>query len=121
MNPEPKAKWLEALRSDDYDQTKSRLGVEYPSGKARYCCLGVLCEVAIIDGVDLKRTVDHDGFVRYDDEGGVLPFKVAEWAGLTTGSNPSVKVDFEWRTLSAVNDRLDFDFNKIADVVEAQL
>ena len=49
MNKELKKKWVEALRSGDYKQTKGYLQVTdpglciYPVG---FCCLGVLCEVA---------------------------------------------------------------------------
>ena len=41
MNPELKQKWIEALRSGDYKQTKEKL-----RRWGGYCCLGVLCEVA---------------------------------------------------------------------------
>ena len=45
MNAEYKDKWLKALRSGRYTQTKERLqngrGVD-----AANCCLGVLCRVA---------------------------------------------------------------------------
>lgn len=41
MNPELKQKWLQALRSGQYKQTKERL-----KGKYGYCCLGVLCDVS---------------------------------------------------------------------------
>lgn len=41
MNPELKAKWVEALRSGKYTQTDAflRRGDEY-------CCLGVLCDIS---------------------------------------------------------------------------
>lgn len=41
MNPELKAKWVEALRSGEYQQ-----GVMYLKRDGCFCCLGVLCEVA---------------------------------------------------------------------------
>lgn len=45
MNPEIKAKWLEALRSGEYAQTKYRLQDE-----VGYCCLGVLCDIVDPEG-----------------------------------------------------------------------
>lgn len=44
MNPEVKAKWLEALRSGKYTQGQAVLKV-YENGKPTYCCLGVLCDI----------------------------------------------------------------------------
>lgn len=42
MNPEIKAKWLEALRSGKYQQTTGVLR----RGDS-YCCLGVLCDLSV--------------------------------------------------------------------------
>lgn len=42
MNPELKAKWVEALRSGKYKQAQGKLRTH--EGDA-HCCLGVLCEV----------------------------------------------------------------------------
>lgn len=41
MNPEWKKKWVEALRSGKYKQGKEALCFG-----DKYCCLGVLCEIA---------------------------------------------------------------------------
>lgn len=40
-----KRKWVEALRSGEYDQGQWRL-CRVTSGGAKYCCLGVVYEVA---------------------------------------------------------------------------
>lgn len=40
MDPEQKAKWLEALRSGRYKQGRGAL-----SGIGGFCCLGVFCDV----------------------------------------------------------------------------
>lgn len=42
MNPEIKAKWVEALRSGKYKQTRNALR----KSDNRFCCLGVLCDIA---------------------------------------------------------------------------
>ena len=49
--------WIKALRSGKYKQTYSVLS----DSKARYCCLGVLCEVA-----GLNYEEDRDGNKIYD-------------------------------------------------------
>ena len=41
LDPELKAKWLAALRSDEYKQGKYCLNIE-----GEFCCLGVLCDIA---------------------------------------------------------------------------
>lgn len=46
MEPELKAKWIEALRSGKYQQTQHRL-----KDDKGFCCLGVLCDV---QGADFK-------------------------------------------------------------------
>lgn len=46
MNAELKRKWVEALRSGKYTQGPMRLR---RAGEERFCCLGVLCDVAAPD------------------------------------------------------------------------
>lgn len=41
LKPEIKHKWLQALRSGNYDQGRSRLRNDH----GEYCCLGVLCDL----------------------------------------------------------------------------
>lgn len=38
-------KWLKALRSGEYEQARDALRTDDADGVARYCCLGVACEV----------------------------------------------------------------------------
>lgn len=46
MDPEIKAKWIEALRSGKYKQGHSHLRQrDKETGEERYCCLGVLCDI----------------------------------------------------------------------------
>lgn len=45
-------KWLEALESGKYKQAEGRLRRPREDGKSYgYCCLGVLCNIAVQDGV----------------------------------------------------------------------
>ena len=48
FNSKLKDKWVRALRGKKYKQ-----GKRYLKHKGKYCCLGVLCDVA---GVDIKET-----------------------------------------------------------------
>ena len=41
-------KWIEALRSGEYKQTRETLVVKKPFHHSKYCCLGVACRVADI-------------------------------------------------------------------------
>jgi len=58
MNRKIKKQWIEALLSGEYKQTKSSL-----YNRGRYCCLGVLCEIA---GDGYWRLVPKEE--RIDDE-----------------------------------------------------
>lgn len=62
-NTENMAKWAEALESGEYEQGRNHLaiiGEDTESGKTFYCCLGVACEVAIKNGVELSKTQRRD-------------------------------------------------------------
>jgi len=52
-NKERIQKWVDALLSGKFSQGKNALRTK-EGNKDLYCCLGVLCEVAIEDGVPLE-------------------------------------------------------------------
>jgi hypothetical protein len=85
MNPEIKEKWINALRSEEYQQTQDNLKTD-----EGYCCLGVLCDIyAKENNVDWEKDFDEYtmfGYVRK------LPHHVVKWAGLNSQS-PEVKDD----------------------------
>ena len=49
MKADLKQRWVDALRSGQYQQGFGRLHKQL-SNKSYFCCLGVLCEVAIKEG-----------------------------------------------------------------------
>jgi hypothetical protein len=49
MDAQLKAKWVKALRSGEYEQTKHELECD-----GAFCCLGVLCKVGGIDLDDVN-------------------------------------------------------------------
>jgi hypothetical protein len=130
MNPEVKALWLAALRSGEYQQTKGKLRRtdDNDNYSAGYCCLGVLCDVAVKNGLDLKvETIDgkFSGYVEYNGNADTLPDAVQGWAGLHEG-DPEVRYvdsddDEGMSSLSGANDDLRWDFSQIADAIESYL
>jgi hypothetical protein len=116
VNPVAKEKWLAKLRDPNAEQTVGKLGD--PSG-AR-CCLGVLCDVAVEEGVipAPTRPSGVSGDFLYYGRGmsaGLLPNEVREWAGLEY-RDPTVAN----RTLSQHNDN-GMPFAQIADLIEEEL
>lgn len=129
MDKRIKALWLDALRSGEYEQTKGVLTRVNRDGEKSYCCLGVLCDVAVKDGfLDIETTtkaMGHVDYIAYNNFDTILPPSVQEWAGLftETGGLPGRIVDDEddtYGTLTELNDHAEYDFNQIADVIEQQ-
>lgn len=136
MDNKVKALWLEALRSGEYDQAKGTLKEDQEDGSVGYCCLGVLCEVAVQEGVIKPavpwKPIDDDdymgncGHYKYDTEMDVLPDAVMEWAGINSKSGMLPEFftfensEHTAGSLVDLNDDFHFDFNQIADVIEGQ-
>jgi hypothetical protein len=59
MNPEIKASWVEALRSEEYKQGANAL-----HRNGTFCCLGVLCDLAEKAGV-VTSEIEDDPIVYY--------------------------------------------------------
>lgn len=122
-NKENIRKWVDALRSGEFKQGTGRLR----TGDS-YCCLGVACEIAKREGVDLRTATsvrmvnDDEGSTEtihyYDDQSGYPPTAVGDWLGVGR-RNPHVGVA-NGVDLSATeaNDTHLWDFAKIADGIE---
>jgi hypothetical protein len=104
-----KQKWVAALRSGDYGQGHGAL-----RNGERFCCLGVLCELAVQDGV-IPEPALHGLTSAYCGESSTLPERVRSWAGLER-RNPYVFDD----SLAHLNDG-GLVFSEIADLIEAHL
>lgn len=139
-NPEIMRRWVTALRSGEYTQGRGALRREYPSGKIEHCCLGVLTDLAIKDGVPGARAWDAVGrcssAVSLDGtEFGTLPVWVQTWAGVDDsplfvlpmgdGNHHCENEDCPGcvAELSAadLNDSGEWSFNDIATLIEEQL
>lgn len=97
MNPAIKKKWLKALRSGKYKQTRGALRRKSTGGM---CCIGVLGHVQgvnanVMDGL-CSSTLPNQKY----------------WAGL---------VFSDFRQLANLNDSYRWSFKKIADWVEENL
>lgn len=122
MNPAVKALWISELRSGNWKQTNGAL-----SRIDRFCCLGVLCELAYREGVAVDRYVNEPlQYISYDDETGTLPPSVRDWAGLSDivgGHNPMTEergADGDNLSLAQLNDR-GASFEQIASFIERDL
>ncbi len=101
-----KAKWIKALRSGEYSQTKQEL---YNGAENAFCCLGVLACVA---GKDKK---DLDGESTLDDVG------LGNLIGVYNDTDAGDEVDTYQSRLSVLNDDGNKSFNYIASYIERYL
>ena len=134
MKADVKKLWVDALRSGDYEQGKYQLAKTGDDGVTRYCCLGVLCDLAVKAGViDAPEIVD--GSHSYADpfpfdsgyrNGTDLPARVLEWAGIDN-PNPMIATladsaitDYKVRA-SYANDSFQWTFERIAAEIEKNI
>lgn len=119
MNKEIKEKWVAALRSGKYTQSKQKLKTKYG-----YCCLGVLCDLAVKEGICKESPGEdlHNEEVMFDTRTSILPDSVLRWSEVDS-LNPSILIEGKIYpyTLAECNDTLELDFNQIADIIEKQL
>jgi hypothetical protein len=109
MNPDVKQLWIAALLSGDYQQGQ----VHLRSHEDRYCCLGVLSELAILAGVIPPAQYLGGGTTAYCYDGYfcVLPLRVRDWAGLT---NEQAALPVGW------NDEDGLTFPEIAEKIRTE-
>ena len=132
MNAEIKAQWTAALRGGEYRQGQGQLrrGDEY-------CCLGVLCDLAVKAGIipEGDSATNLLGDTDYGAEGNDLhlPAEVMEWSGIGE-HNPGVDratlpKGIQWASdptldgqaaLANLNDG-GTPFALIADIIDQQL
>jgi len=115
MNKRIKKKWLWWLRSGQYDQTDGTLMEEDSGGNAKFCCLGVLCNIHAEETGEGWWEGDTYYPGPYAISGNaILPRAVADWAGVY--SSPTIDGQDE-KTLTRINDS-GKTFKEIADLIE---
>lgn len=121
MNKVVQELWAKALESEDFPQGRQALN----KNNIKFCCLGVLIELAIQEGVAIDKYEDErpgkKGVFRYGYSGqtGYLPGEIIAWAGLNS-SDPSVTHNGATAGLSSFNDR-GVKFTTLANLIRDQL
>lgn len=110
MDAKIAADWTNRLTSGKYSQGMGALRDE----NGRFCCLGVLCEMAVEAGVIPAPTQPvQDGLWSYWGQTAVLPEAVREWAGMGNAWGEFYS-DGRTYTLTNMNDSGD-SFTDIAE------
>jgi hypothetical protein len=132
MKKEIAERWVAALRSGEYKQTKNILG-RVDGDEKYYCCLGVLCELAVEDGIIPPASIGHDECQDTDD---LLVFDgndkepgrdVIEWAGMRSRAgvyrqdgSTTISGDTDRGCLASDNDS-GKSFAEIANIIEREV
>lgn len=123
MKPEIKEMWIEALLSDDYQQGQHHLCQDNNDGSKSWCCLGVLTDLAIKNGVniDVERSLSESNVYTFDNESETLPLAVKEWSGIDTGSGqysyPNIDDDDALTCSLAEDNDAGLAFDELVDII----
>lgn len=113
--------WTDALRSGEYQQGKGCLCHVPEQGVPTFCCLGVACEVAIKNGVEVETRIAFN-FKRYGGLSSYVPEQVKEWLGLASdcGYYGARNLDQYFdHALYRDNDTYSKPFVVLADIIES--
>lgn len=148
VNKENVKKWLEALRSGEYQQGKRKLFTE----EGNFCCLGVACDMYAKEELqaptakgnrqdwyeNISLACGHPTYELYGDEllkgeikmigydtdcDETLPDAVADWLGVPTMLNVTVeggRLDGSKEGVTFLNDTENKTFEEIADLLEKE-
>lgn len=95
MKADVKTAWVAALRSGEFQQGREALVTIADDGTPKYCCLGVLCELAARANV-IPHATAYDlrvGVMEYDGMIEFLPDAVVKWADLVDESPTVIVLD----------------------------
>jgi len=114
VNKDVKRQWVAALRSGEYEQGQGAL--EWHN---RFCCLGVLCDLAVKAGVAVRKNLELEAGISFadpdhpaDNSTGNPPQVVMKWAGLD---------ELGGGDLIHMNDVQKLSFKEIANRIEEEL
>lgn len=122
MNQSVKRRWVAALRSGEYRQGYNVLR----NVDNTFCCLGVLCEIAVTDGIIADPVLDGDPEhpdlreYLYGREQAVTspPSTVNQWAGIANDFYEVRDENGRMKELASLNDGGNYTFDMIADLIE---
>lgn len=123
MNPAIKAQWVAALRSGEYVQGTGKLRKRTGYNETdQFCCLGVLCDLAVKAGVPIEVASLSSGpgyeFFTYDHNCATPPEDVVEWATADSESMEFLQFQSRFDVLTGMNDDLKDSFDVIAKYIE---
>lgn len=124
-NKENMQKVVAGLRSGGFMQGCSVLS-GFKKGVCYHCALGVICEIAIDNGVIIdKRSYQlyapsrFDSVFLYDNTSAHLPAAITEWLGTDVSRDIAIiDIDGKQTRVSYLNDELKLTFSEIADKIE---
>lgn len=122
IDPEIAELWASALESGEYKQGEGFLHTKEKNGDS-FCCLGVLCDLAVKHGVIPEPVIDDEGTYKYGKRrtsSESLPPSVQRWAH--TPADPEIvrRTDTYGKhsiPFSILNDVHRFTFKKIAKLI----
>lgn len=111
-------KWIKALRSGKYKQGRGYLARYNKKKELRYCPLGVLCDLAVKDGV-IQKPKTFDNIMYFSGSAYGVPEKVKKYVGLRTSYGNGIMLG-EYCSISSLNDRDKKKFSTIAKIIESR-
>ena len=124
--------WVARLESGNLKQTTGTLYRKSDSGKAQYCCLGVLCKTLEDNGFDfIEKSSFGDSQIEWRTEA-VLPTCVTKFMELEKSDGDLAEpitfkevdegdgepYEEKLTALSELNDNAQYSFKKIAEVIK---
>ena len=122
MDQRVKKLWIKALESGEFKQCRGHL-----SRDGKYCALGVLSVLSLLEGVCTYR--EEKGVGHFDNKKFTLSFNVMKWAGIAQEDEKyldpeehGLKVRYKngFSTILDLNDEA-VSFKKIAQVINENL
>lgn len=124
MKTKIKEKWITALESGDYVQGRKTL---HNITENTFCCLGVLCDLAVKEGVIPPPTIystskigtapEQTAQYGREEATALLPVEVSEWADVDANSNYYPAGEDE-QQLSNDNDHEMMTFPEIVEIIK---